>query len=86
MKELYKTTIIFLFAVLSTAFANPVFAESGENTSANISEPLGDDREIEFYDYHSGVTYSYSLFNFVYRHLDKNVMEIDKKHPESTPR
>ncbi|CAG1021178.1 hypothetical protein MTYM_00811 [Methylococcales bacterium] len=85
MKELYKTTI-FLFAVLSTAFANPVFAESGENTKTNISESIGDDHEIEFYDYHSGMTYSYSLFNFVYRHLDKNVMEHDKKHTESTQR
>lgn len=86
MKELYKTTTIVLFAVLSAAFANPVLAESRENTDPNISEPIGDDREIEFYDYHSGVTYSYSLFNFVYRHLDKNVMEFDKQHPESTQR
>lgn len=69
MKNFYKTIIVLLFAGYSIALVSPAFAEPIENVKPSAVEETEQDHEIEFYDYHSGITYSYSLFNFVYRGL-----------------
>lgn len=81
MKRIYKTITVFLFLSLGTVFSLPVLADGIENTKTKAAEEAGHEHEVEFYDYHSGVTYSYSLFNFIHPRADKKLTEQEQVQP-----
>ena len=72
MKKRYKTIGLFCFAASGMVLAEPPVAQPCQPTQPQaVTESARDtEDEEEFYDYNSGVTYSHSLFNYVYRKLD----------------
>jgi hypothetical protein len=79
MKSSIKTITISLFVGLGMGLTMPAFAESIEKSSSTATEEVTQDHEIEFYDYHSGTTSTYSIFNLIHPHVNKHVIEQDKK-------
>ena len=79
MKSSIKTITISLFVGLSMGLTLPAFADSTEKSSSITTEEVTQDHEIEFYDYHSGTTSSYSIFNLIHQHVNPHVIEQDKK-------
>lgn len=84
MKKFHKTITVFLFAISSAALADQAVTAPAENVKTQVMTETEQDDEIEYYDYHSGTTYTYSLFNFIYKQLDRNATQQDKIHKEST--
>lgn len=76
MKITSKT--IAVFALLSLAATSPVLAEPKEEIIKSPAQTEEDDQQ-EFYDYHSGITYSYSVFDYIFPHANKASIEQEKK-------
>jgi hypothetical protein len=77
MKIISKT--IAVFVLLGLAATSPVLAESKEEKNVNSPAQTEQDDQQEFYDYHSGITYTYSVFDLVFPHTDKALIEKEKK-------
>jgi hypothetical protein len=74
-----KTITISLFVGLGIGLIQPALADSIEKTSNKVAEEVKQDHEIEFYDYHSGTTSTYSIFNLVHPHVNQHAIDQDKK-------
>jgi hypothetical protein len=77
MKKIYK--IIAVLVLLSLTVNSPVLAEQKEETHVNSPAQTEQDDQQEFYDYHSGITYTYSVFDIVFPHANKASIEQEKK-------
>lgn len=79
MKSSIKTITISAFVGLGMGLATPTFADSIEKSNSTVAEEVEQDHEIEFYDYHSGTTSTYSIFNLIHPHVNKHAIEQDNK-------
>ena len=77
MKKISKT--IAVIALLGLAAASTVLAESKEEKNVNSPSQAEQNDQQEFYDYHSGITYTYSVFDLIVPHIDKALIDQEKK-------
>lgn len=77
MKIISKT--IAVFALLGLAATAQVLAEPKEEITIKSPAQTEQDDQQEFYDYHSGITYSYSVFDYIFPHANKASIEQEKK-------
>lgn len=62
----------------------PAFAEHSDYPTPKTQLDTEPEAEFEFYDYHAGITYTGTLQNYLYRHVDNLVRELDNKRPEQS--
>ncbi len=85
MKRVNNTIKLVIFAVLSMGLTSAAIAEHHESAKLKAQLQTEDEAEVEFYDYHSGVTYTGTLQRFMFhRHLENVVEDPEEKHSEST--
>ncbi len=77
MKKISKT--IAVIALLGLAATSPVLADSKEENKVNPPAQTEQDDQQEFYDYHSGITYTYSVFDLIVPHVNQTLIEQEKK-------
>ncbi len=77
MKKISK--IIAVLALLGLAATSPVLAEPKEEINVKSPTQTEQDDQQEFYDYHSGITYTYSVFDLIFPHVNKTSIEQEKK-------
>lgn len=78
MNAICKLSKIALILLASMGLFSPVYAETSEKEKTLGELNLDGDEEIEFYDYHSGVTHTSVLTHFLYHSLEKNSLKQDK--------
>lgn len=84
MNTFYNVSKVALVVLAGIGFTSPAFAESAEKEKPRLELNVDNEREIEFYDYHSGVTHTSVLHQFFYHSPDKTSVKPELSTQEST--
>lgn len=82
----FVQVLLFWSMWLTVAVGHRAFADSNELQKPHTVEQAELDQEIEIYEYHSGVTHGYTLFNFVVDQLQDKASLQENKVSESSKR
>jgi hypothetical protein len=83
MNTFYNVSKVALVLLAGIGFISPAFAESTDKEKPRVELNADNERELEFYDYHSGVTHTSVLHQFLYHSSDRNSLKPELTKQES---